>query len=206
MSKRKTKIQIQKRDDYAALIKDISGVLESARKSSVRSINALLTTAYWLVGRRIIEFEYHGMDRSEYYGDHLIEKLAGDLSRKLGKGFSKSNLFLMKSFYLAYSDIFQTLSGKSIDDINIRQIPASKSLIAEKISQSPSDLSLSNIFQTVSAQSLLVELSNKFSLPWSQYVRLLSVKDEESRKFYEDEALRSGWSVRQLDRQISSQC
>jgi len=205
MSKRKTKIQIQKRDDYAALIKDISGVLESARKSSVRSINALLTTAYWLVGRRIIEFEYHGMDRSEYYGDRLIEKLAGDLSRKFGKGFSKSNLFLMKSFYLAYSDIFQTLSGKSIDDINIRQIPASKSLIAEKISQSPSDLSLSNIFQTVSAQSLLVELSNKFSLPWSQYVRLLSVKDEESRKFYEDEALRSGWSVRQLDRQISSQ-
>ena len=205
MSKRKTTIQIQKRDDYAALIKDISGVLESARKSSVRSINALLTTAYWLVGRRIIEFEYHGMDRSEYYGDRLIEKLAGDLSRKLGKGFSKSNLFLMKSFYLAYSDIFQTLSGKSIDDINIRQIPASKSLIAEKISQSPSDLSLSNIFQTVSAQSLLVELSNKFSLPWSQYVRLLSVKDEESRKFYEDEALRSGWSVRQLDRQISSQ-
>jgi len=165
MAKKPPKVQLQKQDDYAALIKDISGVLESVRKASVRSINALLTTAYWSVGRRIIEFEYHRRDRSEYYGDRLIEKLAGDLSRKLGKGFSKSNLFLMKSFYLAYS----------------------------------------NIFQTVSAQSQLVELSNKFSLPWSHYVRLLSVKDEESRKFYESEALCSGWSVRQLDRQISSQ-
>jgi hypothetical protein len=105
------------------------------------------------------------MDRSEYYGDRLIEKLAGDLSRKLGKGFSKSNLFLMKSFYLAYSDIFQT----------------------------------------VSAQSLMVELSNKFSLSWSHYVRLLSIKDENTRKFYETEVFRNGWSVHQLDRKISSQ-
>jgi predicted nuclease of restriction endonuclease-like (RecB) superfamily len=42
-------------------------------------------------------------------------------------------------------------------------------------------------------------------LPWSAYVRLLSVTDEQSRKFYEAEALRGGWSVRQLDRQIASQ-
>jgi predicted nuclease of restriction endonuclease-like (RecB) superfamily len=42
-------------------------------------------------------------------------------------------------------------------------------------------------------------------LPWSAYVRLLSVKNPEARSFYETEALRSGWSVRQLDRQIGSQ-
>jgi len=36
-------------------------------------------------------------------------------------------------------------------------------------------------------------------------VRLLSVKNPEARAFYETEALRSGWSVRQLDRQINSQ-
>jgi predicted nuclease of restriction endonuclease-like (RecB) superfamily len=42
-------------------------------------------------------------------------------------------------------------------------------------------------------------------LPWSAYVRLLAVKNPDARKFYESEALRSGWSVRQLDRQIGSQ-
>ena len=43
-------------------------------------------------------------------------------------------------------------------------------------------------------------------MPWSAYVRLLSVKSsEEARYFYETEALRLGWSVRQLDRQIDSQ-
>ena len=36
-------------------------------------------------------------------------------------------------------------------------------------------------------------------------MRLLSVRNESAREFYETEALRGGWSVRQLDRQISSQ-
>ena len=46
---------------------------------------------------------------------------------------------------------------------------------------------------------------SSFTLPWSAYVRLLSVKNENARRFYETEALRGGWSVRQLDRQINSQ-
>jgi predicted nuclease of restriction endonuclease-like (RecB) superfamily len=68
---------------------------------------------------------------------------------------------------------------------------------------------LNQILQTVSGefkdQSMQIELLAKhFPLPWSAYVRLLSVKDASARIFYETEALRAGWSVRQLDRQISS--
>jgi predicted nuclease of restriction endonuclease-like (RecB) superfamily len=62
------------------------------------------------------------------------------------------------------------------------------------------------IFQTVSEKSLsLSDVAAKFPLPWSAYVRLLSVKSPGARSFYETEALRSGWSVRQLDRHIGSQ-
>jgi len=62
------------------------------------------------------------------------------------------------------------------------------------------------IFQTPSEKSAaLSEIASKFPLPWSAYVRLLSVKNSEARAFYETESLRSGWSVRQLDRQIGSQ-
>lgn len=63
----------------------------------------------------------------------------------------------------------------------------------------------SAISQTVSGKLGLAELAQVFTLPWSAYVRLLSVKDDHARQFYETEALRGGWSVRQLDRQISSQ-
>jgi len=56
--------------------------------------------------------------------------------------------------------------------------------------------------QTPSAE--LIKPGARFPLPWSAYVRLLSVKNEQAQKFYEVEALRGGWSVRQLDRQINS--
>jgi predicted nuclease of restriction endonuclease-like (RecB) superfamily len=61
------------------------------------------------------------------------------------------------------------------------------------------------ILQTVSAESPFSSIATSFPLPWSAYVRLLSVKNENARRFYETEALRGGWSVRQLDRQINSQ-
>jgi len=63
----------------------------------------------------------------------------------------------------------------------------------------------SEISQTLSGKLNLAELAQVFTLPWSAYVRLLVVKDDQARRFYETEALRGGWSVRQLDRQIGSQ-
>ncbi|MFU0886035.1 PDDEXK nuclease domain-containing protein [Kluyvera sichuanensis] len=62
------------------------------------------------------------------------------------------------------------------------------------------------IQQTLSGESTdLISLARAFPLPWSAYVRLLSVKDANARQFYEKETLRNGWSVRQLERQIATQ-
>jgi predicted nuclease of restriction endonuclease-like (RecB) superfamily len=61
--------------------------------------------------------------------------------------------------------------------------------------------------QTLSAQfpGATASLASRFPLPWSHYVRLLAVRNEHARSFYETEALRGGWSIRQLSRQIDSQ-
>jgi predicted nuclease of restriction endonuclease-like (RecB) superfamily len=62
------------------------------------------------------------------------------------------------------------------------------------------------ILQTVSGESdLLAAVYAKLPLPWSHYVKLLSLRNELARRFYEAEALRGGWTVRQLDRQIQTQ-
>jgi len=67
------------------------------------------------------------------------------------------------------------------------------------------------IVQTTSAKSAtasriltLGDVAKAFPLPWSHYVKLLSARSPEARDFYHTEALRGGWSVRQLDRQINS--
>jgi len=170
-------------------------LLETARKESARTVNALLTATYWLIGYRIVEFEYQNRNRTEYYGDALLQTLSNELQKKYGRGFSRPNLTLMKLFYQVYSyeKISQTLSNKSILTEKVREKPFAD--IQQNINHEP----------TTFPRSILIELAQIFKLPWSAYVRLLSVKDNEARKFYEEEALRNGWSVRQLDRQISSQ-
>ena len=45
------------------------------------------------------------------YGQQLLTELAKELTKAVGRGFSKSNLYNMRNFYLEYQ-IFQTVSGK----------------------------------------------------------------------------------------------
>ena len=97
----------------------------------------------------------------------------------------------MRAFYLTYSKIVQTMSGQFNNFVSNQKI------------QTVSGKS-GTIVQTVSAQSLL-GVAQRFPLPWSHYVKLLAVQNPEARAFYEAKALRGGWSVRQLDRQIATQ-
>ena len=55
------------------------------------------------------------------------------------------------------------------------------------------------------AQGIQDALLPRFPLSWSHYVRLLSVEKPPARALYEAEALRGGWTVRPLDRQIGTQ-
>lgn len=170
---------------YSGLLAGVVELLQQARRTSARSVNAIMTATYWEIGRRIVEQEMQGKERAGY-GESLIENLASDLTAQFGRGFSRSNLFQMRDFYTAWP-IVQTPSGQLL---GVR--PSSPQ--QEKV-------------QTLSGESpgRITALSSRFPLPWSHYVRLLSVKNQEARAFYETEALRGGWSVRQLDRQISSQ-
>ena len=150
--------------DYDATLVTMIELIENGHRTAARAVNSVMTAIYWEMGRRIVELEQGGKKRADY-GEHVVDKLAKDLSQRFKRGFGRSNLFQMKSFFLSYPQIIQTVSG----------------------------------------QSDLAEISNRFPLPWSHYVELLSVKADNARDFYESEALRGGWSVRQLDRQINTQ-
>lgn len=152
---------------YEEMRGGIVELLETARRAAARSINALMTASYWEIGRRIVEREQGGKDRA-VYGGRLIERLAKDLTRRFGRGFSRQNLQQMRAFYLIWSAIRirQTVSGKLGGPSIAHATPAK-------------------------LQSLTV-IGAHFPLPWSAYVQLLSVTSEAARSFYEAEALRCG--------------
>jgi predicted nuclease of restriction endonuclease-like (RecB) superfamily len=176
---------------YDAVLAGISELLGRARSSTARAINSVLTATYWEIGRRVVEFEQRGRVRA-VYGEKLWKRLAEDLTARHGRGFSKSNIALMRAFYLQW-EIFQTPSGK----------------FAAQAKGSPfSQLPAGSLDRPADTQLAVAEFSDyagAFLLPWSHYAQLLAVENPNARGFYEAEALRGGWSVRQLRRQIGSQ-
>ena len=138
-----------KKDIY----EEIKNLLTSARNSITSNINSTMAKTYFLIGKRIVEEEQNGNERAEY-GDNLIKNLSLRLTKEFGKGFSKTNLKQMKSFYLVY--------GKG---------------------------------QT---------LSDQFKLSWSHYLILMRMENLNERNFYEIEASKNNWSLRELRRQIDS--
>jgi hypothetical protein len=150
-------------EGYGGLIGGISELLEAARRNAARAVNALMTATYWEIGPRIVEFEQGGEKRAEY-GEALLQRLAQDLNAKFGRGFSYPNVNKFRQFYLAFP-CANTLSTPSIE-------------LRRQKSQTPS------------GQLAVRNLSVRFPLPWSHYVRLLSVKNALAREFYHAEALR----------------
>src|SRR5438552_5950398 len=205
--------------EYGGLIGDIAELLETARRNAAQAVNALMTATYWEIGRRIVEFGQGGKARAEY-GEELLQRLAKDLSAKFGRGFSYPNVNKFRQFYLAFppANILSTASIESTQSI----VSTVSIESAGRKGPTPSSKSQPKNYATASRNSkgreamqralertgyglTISELTSVFPLPWSHYVRLLSVKNESAREFYHTEALRGGWSVRQLDRQIASQ-
>jgi len=125
--------------------------LKTARQNVAQQVNVELLTSYWNIGRIIVEYEQTNKTRAEY-GAQTLKELSKALTSEFGKGFSRSNLQNMRTFYLTYQKC-----------------------------------------QTVSVK-----------LSWSHYCEFLSMSDVNKRAFYEKETLNSGWSVRELRRQIST--
>jgi predicted nuclease of restriction endonuclease-like (RecB) superfamily len=166
-------------EGHAAALAEIVELVETARRRTARVVNATMTASYWWIGRRIVLEEQRGARRAEY-GEALIEQLAQRLTAKFGRGFGRANLWQMRAFYLAYAEILPTVPEGSGE--------------------------LAPILQTASGEfDALASVAAKLPLPWSHYVKLLNLKNELARRFYEAEALRGGWTVRQLERQINSQ-
>ncbi|MGZ9676311.1 PDDEXK nuclease domain-containing protein [Flavobacterium sp. GNP001] len=171
------------------LFSQVVGLLQNARTQVLRTVNSTMVYTYFEIGRMIVEEEQNGNNRAEY-GKQLLKGLSKELTTKFGKGFSVVNLESMRKFYLTYS-ISDTVS-------RILQIQKSQSMTGElntKISQSVTGFS-----ENQKTQSLI----SFFKLTWTHYVFLIRIEDLMERRFYEIEAEKYNWSVRELKRQYDS--
>lgn len=169
------------------LLQRIRQIWETSRTQAARSVNSAHVYANWLIGQQIIEAEQGGADRAEY-GTRLLESLSQQLAKEYGSGFSVSALRYMRLFYLGYPH-FLSIHHTVRDELD----SADKAILILPFITNP-------VFSTTDWQPG----SFHPGLSWSHYRCLLKVDRPEARNFYEIEAIKNGWSARQLERQINS--
>jgi predicted nuclease of restriction endonuclease-like (RecB) superfamily len=170
----------QSTPDIAPLIAEIRTLLQAARSTAERQVNTLVVLTNFEVGRRIVLHEQGGEDRAEY-GKAVIQSLSDALTSEFGRGWSATNLTLMRRFYLTYRSriqISQTVSA---------------------ISDAPPAALISQVTSGISIPG-----ASPFALSWSHYVFLVAIDDDSERAFYETEAASSGWSLAELRRQFDA--
>jgi len=165
-------MQVEKQNLYTKVIE----LLNQARQNVAQTINNTMATAYFEIGRMIVEEEQQGKEKAEY-GKRVLKELSEKLVVEFGKGFSETNLRQIRNFYLLYS-IQQTVSAEFKNEEIAGTAPR------KSINQ-----------QTLSAQ---------FKLTWSHYLKLMRITDVNERNFYEIEAIKNNWSLRELQRQYDS--
>jgi len=82
---------------------NIKQILQTARNNAYKQVNFIMVESYWHVGQKIVEEEQNGEDRAKY-GSFLIKELSIQLTSEFGKGFTLTNLKMMRQFYNSFSN------------------------------------------------------------------------------------------------------
>jgi len=184
---------VRPQDD--TLFDRVVSILDQAQANVVRSVNNQMIIAYWLIGREIVQELQSGDERAEY-GKKVLGDLSARLSERYGKGFSATNLRYFRLFYQTYADRVPEIHHTACDELESsdgdRQIHHTACDELENLSHSVENCESEGI--------------RGFSpfLGWSHYRTLTKVENRNERLFYELEAEKEGWSVRDLQRQINT--
>jgi len=164
----------------------VASLIEQARGFVGRTADLTVCISNYEIGRMIVEEEQGGEERAKY-GHGLIIELSEYLNGRFGKGYSVATLKNARKFYLTYVTILPSP-------------PPTKRAISKG----------QTVFSLFDAKSLptkgqtVFSESYPFKLSWSHYLILMRIKNDDERNFYEIEASRQQWSVRQLSRQYNS--
>jgi len=195
-------MEIVKRNDFEGLIDNVYQVHCVLQQNAQKAVNQNLTIRNWLVGCYVVEYEQNGEDRAKY-GEQLLEEMARRIKAKGIKGLNSRALRDCRTFYTTYPQIWRTLSAKlqHVDLTEFMEYP-------------PDDIA---IRRTLSAklpmhQTTAVEIE-EYPIPpellisrlnFSHFLAILRKDDPLERLFYEVEAIKNNWSVRELERAMDT--
>lgn len=91
-------------ESYLVLLEDIKARIRASQLKAALAINQELVQLYWWIGKEIVSRQ-----NREKWGGQVLERLCKDLQSDFPGvgGFSRTNLFRMRAFYLSYAIVPQ---------------------------------------------------------------------------------------------------
>ena len=160
--------------EISPVVQEIRTVLDSARGNVARQVNNELLRTYWKIGEIIVRYEQDDNIRAAY-GEQTLKQLSKVLTQELGKGFSRSNIYNMRLFYLTYEK-FQTVSGKLSWSHYCELLGISDSKVNDPDDNPPIGIILCTDKDSVGAEYALGGLSNNIFA--SRYVLYMPDKEQ----------------------------
>jgi len=162
VSRKNGEIELKNATGYGDLVSGIGELLEAARRTTTRSVNAIMTATYWEIGRRIVEFEQGGAERAQY-GKGLLKRLSGELTARFGRGFSRHNLARFRDFCLVFppEKIRATVSLKSPEEAGSERRATASRESSNGTLQSPTAKKSSTVLRISDDQDGVIELARR---------------------------------------------
>ncbi|MBQ4437421.1 DUF1016 family protein [bacterium] len=177
-------------NDFDQLVCNIANAQKATQSLAIHAINIALTARNWLIGYYIVEYEQNGEDRARY-GEQLLNKLSKKLNKK---GLESRRLREFRQVYLVYPELAAIIERYAIKE------PAFLVLGMENQKwRLPTAKFEDKIEAWKTAPDKLF-----YRLSATHLIMLSGISDPLKRAFYEQEAIRGCWTVKELDRQISS--
>lgn len=186
------------------LSQQIIQVQDVMQVHATHAINLSLTARNWLIGHYIVEYEQRGKDRAQY-GTQLLNNLATKINRC---GLNARRLREFRLFYSRYPQLGPEVisfigkleqGNNDIAPFEIWRSPTAKLQKVENQENGIWRLPTAKLEQYQTPPDKLFQRLNFTSLLY-----LSSIDDDIKRAFYEQEAIAGCWTVKELDRQVSS--
>jgi predicted nuclease of restriction endonuclease-like (RecB) superfamily len=167
--------------EYVVWIQSLKNKIRSAQLKASIAVNEEMLRLYWDIGQGIVEKQLQ-----LGWGSKIVEQMAKDLQLGLSDthGFSRTNLFAMRKFYLFYKDC-EALQPTTETAAN-RLLDPEHSIVHQAGGQLSSD-------------SILCKI------PWRHHVAILGkCETPEEALFYIRQTLENNWSRNVLEIQLET--
>ncbi len=200
--------------DKLEILNDIRRIILDTRKYISTKVNYAQIISNWIVGMRIVIDEQSG-EHSAEYGKRQIQFLSEHLTKEFGTGYSSSNLWYFRQFYLQYpildavsgeldasfTAILHAVSGESSMSENQKSYAMSRES-EMRITHHSTNTKTVGFLDSVDFSSISELL--RLNISWTHIRLTLKIENEKIREFYLRESSEGNWSTRALQRQINS--